>query len=118
MKGEAWDPQSVWLIAYGLSLGMKPRVGSRRGPFVAIDRLSDFNGEVVSPLFHDPGGTGSKTPVPQCGAVSQFSQAFRVSFGQGQKEIYLMPQGPIMVFLIEYLSIRANNPLILDGLRH
>jgi hypothetical protein len=31
-----------------------------RGPFVAIDRLSDFNGEVVSPLFLIQGGTVQK----------------------------------------------------------
>src|SRR5215510_440433 len=84
---------------------------------VAIDRLSGFNGEVVSHLLHDPGGTGSKTHFPQWGAVSQFSQAFRVSSRQGQKGIYLMPQTLITVFFVEYLYILANSPPILDGLR-
>ena len=89
MKGEASDSQSVWLIPMAYRLGWKGEWEVRRGPFVAIGRLSDFNGEVVSPLFHDPGVTGSKTPVPQCRAVSQFSQASRVSSWQGQKEMIL-----------------------------
>jgi hypothetical protein len=35
-----------------------------------------------------------------------------------QKQIYLMPQRPITVFLVECLNIRADNLLILDGLRY
>jgi hypothetical protein len=50
--------------------------------------------------------------------MSRFFYGFDVSSQLFQKQIYLMPQRPITVFLVEYLYIRANSPLILDGLRH